>query len=207
MKKFFILWLFLGLLTSGCVSYVNHRITTTPEAVTRDYNGKTVSLSPSGNVFSDDIVTIKTSVEDEGLFLEIKNNTLGTIEVDWDRSGYINESGETMRVIHNGVKLINRSDPQVPSIIAAGSKISDSITPAENIIWTGHSWFTGKLITRPRSVMISDEAIKKAESMKSDYSNKMVVGVIALKIGQSTAFYRVNYRLSMQITTGNYELN
>lgn len=203
MRYFIPVCLCIAVLTSGCISIVNHKLNPTLESVTKHFDGHTTPITPSGNSFSDEIVTIKTQLVDEGIAIEITNNTLGIIEVDWDRSGYINESGETMRIIHKGINLSNKSTPQAPSVIAGKSKITDYITPAENTNWVKDAWVTKKLFDIPKWDIDSPGSIKRAEEYKANYEKKTVSGIIAIQTNAGRLFYRLNYKLNADYTTAN----
>lgn len=73
------------------------------------------------------------------------NNSGKTIKIIWDSVVFIDSSGESHKVIHSGVKLIDRNSSQPPTIVAKGSHIFDSIQPADNIRWiNGYSTIPGK---------------------------------------------------------------
>lgn len=209
-----------ALLLSGCLSptYINHRIKAQIESASSESNGKTKTLMPMiedsrSEFIEDDIVLIRTTLLSEGVSVTIKNKSNTTIEVVWDKCAFIDIGGESRRVIHGGIKLIDRNTAAQPnSMIAPGSKITDSITPADNIHWvSGYStagyWNTLPLIDKPKPKMYSDEQFLSSMKIATIFSGSKVSGVIAIKSGDELIYYKLNYRLDMELATGNFEMN
>lgn len=63
------------------------------------------------------------------------NNSGKTIKIIWDSVIFIDSYGESHKVIHSGVKLIDRNSSQPPTLVVKDSFILDSIQPADNIKW------------------------------------------------------------------------
>lgn len=66
---------------------------------------------------------------------EIHNKTSQPMQISWDSCVFVNPSGNSCRVIHSGVKLINKEAPQSPTMIASNSRISDILIPMDSIKW------------------------------------------------------------------------
>ena len=45
-------------------------------------------------------------------------------------------SGTSSRVIHSGIKLADRNNPQAPTVIPPNAKVSDILIPSENIYYS-----------------------------------------------------------------------
>ncbi|GEM_PF-2702138 len=65
----------------------------------------------------------------------IHNKTSQPMQILWDSCAFVNPNSNSCRVIHTGVKLINKEAPQSPTILASNSNISDMLIPVDNIKW------------------------------------------------------------------------
>ena len=83
--------------------------------------------------FKDENITATFFVMDSQISFDLVNNTDKGIKINWDEVAYIDPTGQSMRVIHNGIKLIDRNAPQAPTFIPPMARINDIIIPSENI--------------------------------------------------------------------------
>jgi hypothetical protein len=111
----------------------------TTKSVEKEENGKTKFY----HEFSDEMIEGKFYFTSRSIGFELKNKTNYTMKILWDNCAFIPPSGETKRVIHEGVKLIDRNNAQLPSIIIRNGKITDSLTPSDNIYYSGGQYGTG----------------------------------------------------------------
>jgi hypothetical protein len=44
------------------------------------------------------------------------------------------------RVLHEGIKIADRGQPMAPSVVPAGSTLTDSVTPIGKIDWVYNGW-------------------------------------------------------------------
>ena len=76
----------------------------------------------------------------------IENKTDHSIKLIWDEAAYVGPTGESKRVCHSGVKYSEREAPQVPTVVARGTSLSDVIWPTDlayfytDPIWGRHRW-------------------------------------------------------------------
>jgi hypothetical protein len=76
-----------------------------------------------------------------------ENKSDKTQKIIWDEVVFIDNSGGSHKVIHEGVKLIDRNGPMPPTIIVKGSNITDVIQPADYIHW--RDGFYGRYASSP----------------------------------------------------------
>ena len=57
------------------------------------------------------------------------------MKINWDNAAWVNPEGVSSRVIHSGVRLMDRNSPQSPSIIVRNGKLTDIIIPSDNIYY------------------------------------------------------------------------
>lgn len=149
----FMEWLIFMLVAVGVISWI--WVTTNPKFRIRLANNNSLQ-------FSDSFITITFGLGKDcnGLRtltqipFKLVNNTSAPITIEWDSSTFVNPSKESCRVIHAGVKLIDKNATQAPSIVASQSKIDDILMPSTNIYWragsgnTSGGWETKPLLMR-----------------------------------------------------------
>lgn len=72
--------------------------------------------------------------------ISIQNKSDKAIKIIWDESTFINQLGQSERILHEGVKLADRNTSMPPSVLPPLGKIEDSITPTSKIDWIGNNW-------------------------------------------------------------------
>jgi len=83
--------------------------------------------------FEDVNIVADFSLFDKAIAVKIKNKTASAIEVNWDSVSFVDINGKSNRVIHTGIRLMDRDKPQAPSVIPPGAALEDEITPVDNI--------------------------------------------------------------------------
>jgi hypothetical protein len=103
-----------------------------------------------GILVSDDIARwrftyIKTSLEGPGaapgewvdglhaVSVFLANATRGDLEIDWERSAFVDAGGRSQRVIHRGIQLNQRSAQMLPSTVNAGGTVNEFVFPGDGI--------------------------------------------------------------------------
>ncbi len=119
---------------------------------------KVVSLDDDGFSkyrFEDDYIEITWAVTHKNFLFELKNKTEYTIKINWDDVCYVDVNGKAGRVMHSGVKYIDRNSSQPATIIPKGASISDLLLPTDNVSYGG-GWSEKPLI----EYVYYDEAMK-----------------------------------------------
>ena len=93
-----------------------------------------------GIVYTDNHISLIIIPQDDRFLFSINNKSQSNIEIDWDRIIYINENNHSSRVIHSGIKYADKNSPQVPSLVAPKTSITDAIIPADNIYLSSVSY-------------------------------------------------------------------
>lgn len=110
--------------------------------------------------FEDDLVKIGWFVSLKSISFAMTNKTDHTIKIIWDEAAYVDENGSTQRVMHSGVKYVDRNDPQPPSVIVRKGNLKDVIIPTNKIYyisgqyggWREELLLQGKLGGTPEEV-------------------------------------------------------
>jgi len=68
-----------------------------------------------------------------GLDAVIFNPTDSLLTILWDESAMVLPGGDSARVIHTGVRIIDKAAPQAPTAIAPRSRTTEAIWPASHV--------------------------------------------------------------------------
>jgi hypothetical protein len=81
----------------------------------------------------DFIATFNYQGDAPNISFQIQSKQDESILIIWDESAYTDIKGESKRIIHEGVRLMDRDKPQAPTVLPPKSRITGFIIPAENI--------------------------------------------------------------------------
>ena len=103
-----------------------------------DYSAKyNVSLKQSSRknipIFEDDNINIAWIFGKRQLSFILKNKTNSPIKIDWNQVSYIDVNSSAKKVIHSGVKYVNRNEHMSPTLVPPTAKIEDIIYPSDHI--------------------------------------------------------------------------
>jgi hypothetical protein len=103
-----------------------------------DYAFKMIKPVESDSMkFQDEVIMGTFAPHTKGVSFKIKNLTKEVIKIKWDEA-VLTLEGATMKTIHNGVKLADKSSVQPPSVIPPGATIDDFVWPSDNVsLYTG----------------------------------------------------------------------
>lgn len=94
------------------------------------------SVTESGLYFEDRYIRIGfVPVLNSTISFSLLNKTDSTIRVIWDEAAFIQIDGSTERVMHSGVRYIERDRPQPPSVVPPGARLDDIILPTSNVYY------------------------------------------------------------------------
>lgn len=105
---------------------------------TAQARGGAVVLGEAGegmHTMEDSTVRIETGFPEsnEAIPIRIRNKTSSTLRLLWDEVVFIDTDGEESRVMHLGIRSMERDRSMPASIIAAGSTLTDQITPINRV--------------------------------------------------------------------------
>ena len=116
------------------------RATYVVELVKVDVSTKENGLIENASVFKTKEVEFSWEPSQNSFVFSLANNTDKTLKIVWDNVVFIDSLGESHKVIHSGVKLVDRNSSQPPTLVVKGSHVRDSIQPADYIHW--HKGYT-----------------------------------------------------------------
>lgn len=92
------------------------------------------------SIYVDSLISITFDRSSASIPFELKNNSSSTIKVLWNEAAYIDYEGNTGKIMHVGVKYIDRNNDQPSTTIIKGAKISDQATPTGNVYFASGSY-------------------------------------------------------------------
>ena len=91
--------------------------------------------------FEDSLLSILWMPSAEQLFFWLDNKSQHTLKLIWDETVLLYPSGVSARVMHEGVKFIDRNSSQPPSIIPRGGTLFDCLNPTDRVVFSNY-WQT-----------------------------------------------------------------
>lgn len=125
------------------------------DAKTQYGETKIIKLDVEGKTnykYEDDYIDIMWIVTSTQFNFVLKNKSNYSIKIPWDDVAYIGPSGQTGRVMHSGVKYIDRNNSQPASVIPKGASLTDIVMPTDNVYYASGQyggWREGKLFNFP----------------------------------------------------------
>lgn len=91
------------------------------------------NVEVTNGTYEDETILLHASLQKNVISFNLANNSDGTVKIHWDNGAYIDENGNSLRILHSGVKVADKEKAQVPSVIAKGSQFSDDIFVADYV--------------------------------------------------------------------------
>jgi len=94
---------------------------------------QTNSIQSGDLQFSDDSCRFTFSISKLQFAFVLYNRTDDPIEIDWNKVAFVDTGGESHKVIHSGVKYVNRNEPLAPTTVPPSAKLEDIVFPADYV--------------------------------------------------------------------------
>ena len=189
MKKFIIL-LSMTFILSSCYTH-SYFVDGTYHLSETNVQGNEKSISQD-NVYSDDYLTLRSEINDTKIDLAIKNNHTSSIRVLWDEAAYIDNIGNSHRIIHMGTKLVDKEKAQVPSVIPAGAQLKDVVAPSDGIEFKNGEWVYEPLHYNKFPNSISAEEILKQYESRPELTKTQLL--LPIEINGEKIEYTLTYK-------------
>lgn len=85
--------------------------------------------------YEDDFINIVWFVGYKEFDFSLTNKSDHTIKINWDDISYVDINGNVGRVMHSGVKYIDRNSSQPATSIPKRASITDLLMPTENVYY------------------------------------------------------------------------
>lgn len=107
-------------------------------------------------VYEDSLLSIAWVVGETQLAFILENKTQHSMRLLWDEVTFVDLAGNTGRVMHEGVRYMDRNASQPPSVIPRNGRLVDMLVPTANVYYVSGQyggWRTGGLI-QPRNTSL-----------------------------------------------------
>ena len=85
--------------------------------------------------YQDDVAEFVFNPSAARIGFSMENKTDAALMIDWENSAYVDPSGLSHRIIHNGIKLVERAQTEAPTKVPAGTKVEEFAYPADAVEW------------------------------------------------------------------------
>ena len=193
--------LFLSAMLTSCMSYsgfynVGLQEVERPENAKERYGeSKIVNFQEEGKTkysYEDDMIKIVWLPLSTQFAFSLQNKTDHSIKIIWDEAVYVNENGSSGRVMHAGVKYIDRNNSQPSTVVVKKANIDDIIVPTNNIYYTSGQyggWSTNPLF--PNRAMSQEEL----KNLTKKYIGKTVQILLPLQIEETVNEYIFTFKV------------
>ena len=123
----------------------------------------------------------------------LTNKTSHSIKILWDEAAYVDENGVSHRVMHSGVKYIDRNNPQPPTVVVRKGTVSDLVFPTDYVYYASGKyggWRETPLF--PNSGYDIEELKEKAEK----YVGKTLQVLLPLQIEGVVNEYIFSFKIN-----------
>lgn len=148
MKKV-LLFTVAAIVLSGCKIWVNpYNITAGIELESVLVDGEQAEGVHDAEemTFRDETLSIDWGQGLQQFDFELHNNTAGTIRINWEKSTYVDITGEAKRIIHKGVKFVDMSKAIPSSNIAPRTKLTDIVLPTDYVEYS-YGWIQKNILS------------------------------------------------------------
>lgn len=142
--------------------------------------------------YEDDLIDVVWLPLSTQFAFSLKNKSDNSIKILWDEAVYVNESGSSSRVMHAGVKYIDRNNSQPPTIVVKNSTIEDMVVPTDNVYYISGQyggWRTSPMF--PNSATTPDELVV----ISNNYIGKEVQVLLPLEIQGTVNEYIFTFKV------------
>jgi len=87
-------------------------------------------------VFEDEMIKVFWLPTSSGISFRMTNKTDHSIRIIWDEAAYVDENGESHRVMHGGIKYTEKEAPQPPSVVVRKGTLADVIFPTDYVSYS-----------------------------------------------------------------------
>ena len=106
-------------------------------------DGKITTLQENGITkfgYADDFISIVWLPLNTQFSFSLINKSNYSIKIVWDEATYVSENGISQKVLHKGVRYVDRNSSQPMTTVVKGTEISDVIMPTNHIDYSSNGW-------------------------------------------------------------------
>lgn len=140
--------------------------------------------SPNDNLrFEDAFVHASFAISPQQLTFTLRNMTDDPIFINWDKVSYVDFLGTSHRILHKGVRLVDREHPQPPTTIPPRAQIDELVFPVDYVEFVLNRWKQQDML--PGSV----QDMKAPSTSAKMFKGKTISVFMPLEIGTAIKNY------------------
>lgn len=193
--------LFLATMLTSCMTYqgfynVGLQEVERPENAKERYGeSKIINFEEEGKTkysYEDELIKIVWLSLSTQFAFTLENKSDNSIKIIWDEAVYVDENGSSGRVMHSGVKYVDRSNPQPPTVVVKKAKVDDMVVPTDNIYYISGQY--GGWQTKP---LFPNQATTQEElnALTQKYVGKTVKILLPLQIQETVNEYIFSFKV------------
>ena len=146
----------------------------------------------SGMQYIDDKIAIDWSyVMRSRLNFKLKNISAKNMRLIWDNAAYVDANGKVDRIMHHGIKYVDRNESQPSSTIPAGAILEDAIIPVGVIGYTArYGWHEGTMFG------FSTTDRRLAETQKANTFGRNIKVLLPIEIDGEITEYTFSFTVN-----------
>lgn len=142
MKTRTVIYALLSSFLFGCASYqLTYDIKLDVEQNISD------EFSISDLNYEDEYIKVNWTALTTQFSFSLENKTSKSIKIIWDEAVFVGIDGSSGKVMHSGVKYVDRANSQPPSVIIRQGSLDDMVVPTDNVYYVSGQY--GGWRTRP----------------------------------------------------------
>jgi hypothetical protein len=100
-----------------------------------------VKPEPSDTLsFEDEVMSGTFLIAPDGISCTLRNKTADPVTINWNNVSWVDYSGEAHKLIHSGIRLMDKEAPQPATLIPPLAKINETMFPADHVKSTSSGW-------------------------------------------------------------------
>jgi len=125
------------------------------------------------------------------------NKSDHSIKIIWDEAVYVNENGSSQKIMHSGVKYIDRTSTQPPTTVVKDASIEDLVMPTDNVYFVSGQYGGWREAPLFKNRAATPEELN---ALKTTYVGKTVKILLPLKIEDTTNEYLFTFKIEDFVT-------
>ena len=104
-------------------------------------------------IYMDNYLSLAMGALEKNIVFVLQNKTDYSMKILWDEASFIKPGGSAQRVIHNGVRFAEKSQPQAPSIVPGHASLNDAVVPVDNVRYSSvaSDWIIDPLLPKMKT--------------------------------------------------------
>ncbi len=83
--------------------------------------------------FRDKTIAVSFSVGEQSFQMRFENVTDVPVKIQWERAQYVDVTGQTQRLMHSGIRYVDRNNPIPDQTVAPHGVVEEAVIPVKNV--------------------------------------------------------------------------